>query len=142
MKNRKAQAKWEGNLKKGKGSIKFESLDQTLAYNFTSRFEDGSQTNPEELIAAAHAGCYSMALSGLLTDEGFEPQSIETEATVTIEKADNGFKITRSALKTNAAVRGIDKEVFHDLAEKAKANCPVSKALAGVDITLEITLNT
>src|SRR5690606_27984959 len=105
------------------------------------RFETGNQTTPEELIAAAHAGCYSMALSGLLTDEGFEPESIETSATVTIEKADNGFKISKSALKTNAVVRGIDKEVFKDLAEKAKVNCPVSKALSAIEITLETNLN-
>lgn len=142
MKNRKAQAKWEGNLKNGKGSIKFESLGRSLDYNFTSRFEEGNQTNPEELIAAAHAGCFSMALSLLLTEEGFEPQSIETEATVTIQKADNGFEITKSALKTNAVVRGIDKEVFNDLAEKAKVNCPVSKALSALEITLETNLNT
>lgn len=142
MKNSKAQAKWQGNLKNGTGSIKFDSLDKSLAYNFNSRFETGNQTTPEELIAAAHAGCYSMALSGLLTDEGFEPESIETSATVTIEKADNGFKISKSALKTNAVVRGIDEEVFKDLAEKAKVNCPVSKALSAIEITLETNLNT
>ena len=142
MKNRKASAKWEGNLKHGTGSLKFDSLDKTLAYNFTSRFEEGNQTNPEELIAAAHAGCFSMAFSGLLTEEGHEPESIETEAVVTLEKVDNGFRISKSALKTRATVRGIDKELFQKLAEKAKANCPVSKALSALEITLETHLNT
>lgn len=142
MKNRKAFAKWEGNLKNGTGSLKLDSVEQKLAYNFTSRFEEGNQTNPEELIAAAHAGCYSMALSGLLTEEGFEPDSIETVANVTLEKSDNGFKISKSALKTEAKVPGIDKEVFEKLAEKAKANCPVSKALSALEITLETHLNT
>jgi osmotically inducible protein OsmC len=142
MKKRKAFAKWEGNLKNGKGTLKLDSVDQKLAYNFVSRFEEGNQTNPEELIAAAHAGCYSMALSGLLTEEGFEPDSIETVASVTLEKTDNGFKISKSALKTEARVPGIDKEVFEKLAEKAKANCPVSKALSAMEITLETHLNT
>lgn len=142
MKNRKAFAKWEGSLKNGTGSLKLDSVDQKLAYNFISRFEEGNQTNPEELIAAAHAGCYSMALSGLLTEEGFEPDSIETVANVTLEKTDSGFKISKSALKTEAKVPGIDKEVFEQLAEKAKANCPVSKALSALEITLETHLNT
>ncbi len=141
MKNRKALAKWEGNLKNGTGSLKLDSVDQKLAYNFVSRFEEGNQTNPEELIAAAHAGCYSMALSGLLTEEGFEPESIETVSKVTLEKVDNGFKISKSALKTEAKVPGIDKELFEKLAEKAKANCPVSKALSALEITLETHLN-
>ncbi len=141
MKNRKALAQWEGNLKNGTGSLKLDSVEQKLAYNFVSRFEEGNQTNPEELIAAAHAGCYSMALSGLLTEEGFEPESIKTIAKVTLEKVDNGFKISKSALKTEAKVPGIDKEVFEELAEKAKANCPVSKALSALEITLETHLN-
>ncbi len=142
MKKRKAFAKWEGSLKNGTGSLKLDSVDQELAYNFISRFEEGNQTNPEELIGAAHAGCYSMALSGLLTEEGFEPDSIKTVANVTLEKTDNGFKISKSALKTEAKVPGIDKEVFEQLAEKAKANCPVSKALSALEITLETHLNT
>lgn len=142
MKNRKAFAKWEGNLKNGKGSVKLDSVEQKLNYNFISRFEEGDQTNPEELIAAAHAGCYSMALSGLLTEEGFEPKSIETVATVSLEKKDNGFRITKSALKTEANVPGIDKETFQQLAEKAKVNCPVSQALTALNVSLEAILNT
>lgn len=142
MKNRKAFAKWEGGIKNGKGSLKFESLDKTLAYNFSSRFEDGNQTNPEELIAAAHAGCFAMALSGILTDAGYEPQALDAEATVTVEKSGNGFKISKSALKLNGTVKGIDEDKFKELADQAKAGCPVSQALAGVDITLETHLNT
>ncbi|MFW6369817.1 MAG: OsmC family protein [Bacteroidota bacterium] len=142
MKKRKAFAKWEGSLKNGTGSLKLDSVDQKLAYNFISRFEEGNQTNPEELIGAAHAGCYSMALSGLLTEEGYEPESIETVANVTLEKTDSGFKISKSALKTEAKVPGIDKTLFEELAEKAKANCPVSKALSALEITLETHLNT
>ncbi len=142
MKNRKAVANWEGNLKNGTGTLKLDSVEKEMAYNFTSRFEEGNQTNPEELIAAAHAGCFSMALSGLLTEEGFEPESVKTVANVTLEKKDNGFKITKSALKTEAKVPGIDKEVFQKLAEKAKANCPVSQALSALEISLETHLNT
>ncbi|HZH74031.1 MAG TPA: OsmC family protein [Mariniphaga sp.] len=142
MKNRKAFAKWEGGLKNGKGSLKFETLDKTLPYNFSSRFESGNQTNPEELIAAAHAGCFAMALSGILNDAGYEPQALEAEAVVTIEKADGGFRISKSALNLKGTVKGIDENEFIKLAEQAKAGCPVSKALAGIDITLEAHLNT
>lgn len=141
MKNRKAFAKWEGGLKNGKGSLKFETLDKILPYNFSSRFESGNQTNPEELIAAAHAGCFAMALSGILTDAGYEPQALEAEAVVTIEKTDNGFRISKSALKLNGTVKGIDENEFKKLADQAKAGCPVSQALAGLEITLEAHLN-
>lgn len=140
MKTRKALARWEGTLKEGKGILNMGSFHQELPYNFTSRFEDGKGTNPEELIAAAHSGCFSMALSGLIAEEGFNPKSIRTEAKVTIEEDNGGFSITKSNLKLNAVIPGIGEELFQKLAEKAKANCPVSKALASLKITLEANL--
>lgn len=141
MKNRKAVANWEGNLKNGVGTLKLDSLNQELSYNFTSRFEEGNQTNPEELIAAAHAGCFSMALSAMLTEEGYEPESIKTVATVSLDKTDSGFKISKSALVTEARIPGIDENMFQKLAEQAKENCPVSQALGGVEISLETHFN-
>ncbi len=140
MKTNKAHANWQGNLKKGIGTVKLDVSGKEFGYNFSSRFEDGTGTNPEELIAAAHAGCFSMAFSGLLSDEGYEPKSIDTTAKVTIEKADGGFKISKSELKTEAVVPGIDEGLFKDLAGKAKENCPVSKALSSLEITLEVSL--
>jgi osmotically inducible protein OsmC len=105
-------------------------------YSFQSRFEEGDGTNPEELIAAAHAGCFSMQLSGLLGAAGHEPESVETTATVHIEKADPGFKITLIELDTKASVPGIDEEEFQRQVEEAKVSCPVSQALAATDITV------
>jgi lipoyl-dependent peroxiredoxin len=140
MKTRKALARWEGTLKEGKGILNMDSLGQDLAYNFTSRFEEGDGTNPEELIAAAHSGCFSMALAGLIAEEGFNPKSIHTIAKVSIDKDNGGFGITESSLKLNAVIPGIGEELFHELAEKAKANCPVSKALSSIKITLEANL--
>ncbi|QGY42959.1 OsmC family peroxiredoxin [Maribellus comscasis] len=140
MKTNKAHANWQGNLKKGIGTVKLNESGKEVAYNFSSRFEDGKGTNPEELIAAAHAGCFSMAFSGLLTEEGYEPKSIDTTAKVTIEKADGGFKISKSELTTEAVVPDIDKNIFKELAAKAKENCPVSQALSSLEITLEASL--
>lgn len=140
MKTRKAHAKWTGNLKEGKGVLKLDSLEQKISYNFKSRFEEGDETNPEELIAAAHAGCYSMALSGLIAEKGHDPKSIETEAEVTLEKDNGGFAISKSHLKLKANIPGISEEDFKDLAEKAKKNCPVSKALGAIKITLSASL--
>jgi len=140
MKTRKAQAKWRGTLKKGKGTLKVQSMEKAWNYNFSSRFEEGDGTNPEELIAAAHSGCFSMALSGLLAEEGFDPELIETEAEVTIEKEDGGFRISGSKLKLTAEIPGIGDELFQELAEKAKINCPVSKALSAINVTLEASL--
>jgi osmotically inducible protein OsmC len=108
-------------------------------YSFQSRFEEGEGTNPEELIAAAHAGCFSMKLSGELSQAGHEPESIETEATVHLDKQDAGFAITRIELTTRGRVTGIDGDEFQRHAESAKENCPVSQALA-VDISLDATL--
>jgi osmotically inducible protein OsmC len=110
-------------------------------YSFSSRFEEGTGTNPEELIAAAHAGCFSMALSAGLEKAGYSPNSVETEAKVHLSPADGGgFAISRIDLNTTADVPGIEEDAFQQAAQGAKAGCPVSKALAAVDITLNATL--
>ncbi len=141
---RTASARWQGGLKDGKGTMKLGSGAYEGAYSFRTRFE-GAQgaagTNPEELIAAAHAGCFSMALSGALGNAGHEPESVETTAKVHIDKAGEGFKITRVELRTRARVPGIDAEELRKHAEAAKDGCPVSQALGGVDeITVEAEL--
>jgi len=140
MATRTAKAEWKGNLFQGKGDIKLGSGAFEGAYSFSSRFEEGTGTNPEELIAAAHAGCFSMALSAMLSEAGFEPKSVKTTAKVSIEKVGEGFAITKSALETVADIPGIDEAKFTELANGAKAGCPVSKALAGVEITLDAKL--
>ena len=140
MKKSKAQAKWNGKLKKGDGSIKLSTSDKEFSFNFSSRFEDGKGTNPEELIAAAHAGCFSMAFSGLLADNGYNPKSVATSAEVTIDKVGDGFKITQSALNTVGDVPEIEEDEFLKLAQAAKENCPVSQALDSVEITLDARL--
>lgn len=140
MKTNKSHATWKGNLKNGNGSMKLGSVDKELAFNFSSRFENGEETNPEELIGAAHSGCFSMAFSKLLSDEGYEPKSIATTAEVTLVQEDEGFRIKSSHLKTEAEVPGIAEDLFKDLAEKAKANCPVSQALSSLEISLESSL--
>ncbi|QIA09087.1 OsmC family protein [Draconibacterium halophilum] len=140
MKKRKAQAKWNGNLKKGNGLIKLPTSNQEFPFNFSSRFEDGKGSNPEELIAAAHAGCFSMAFSGLLTEKGYNPELIETKAEVTIEKVGDGFKITKSALDTEGKIPEIKEDEFLKLAQTAKENCPVSQALDSLEITLNAKL--
>jgi osmotically inducible protein OsmC len=109
-------------------------------YSYQSRFEEGDGTNPEELIGAAHAGCFSMALSGELGNAGYEPESVETTAKVHIDKAGEGFAISRIELDTAARVPGIDASEFERHAEAAKENCPVSRALAGTEITVEARL--
>jgi osmotically inducible protein OsmC len=109
-------------------------------YSFKSRMEDGPGTNPEELIGAAHAGCFSMALSVVLGSEGHEPESIKTDAKVRFDKEGDGFAITSVALTTRAKVPGIDNDAFVKAAEAAKANCPVSKALTGTEISLDAAL--
>ncbi len=137
---RKAEAVWEGGLRGGRGTMKMASGAYEGQYSFSSRFEEGPGTNPEELIAAAHAGCFSMAFSGQLERAGFPPTSVHTEARVTVEKVDGGNKITKSHLVTRANVPGIDEDKFQELAENAKKGCPVSQALAGVTITVNATL--
>jgi osmotically inducible protein OsmC len=128
-------------LKDGKGSMKMSSGAYEGPYSFASRFESGKGTNPEELIAAAHAGCFSMALSGGLGRAGVTPTSIKTTATVHIDKVGEGFGITRIDLDVTAQVPGIDEKKFIEIAEGAKSGCPVSKALAAVpQITLKAKL--
>lgn len=135
---RSAHAQWNGNLLKGKGTMKMAAWEGP--YSFSSRFEEGAGTNPEELIAAAHAGCFSMALAHELAQAGYDPQTVSTTAKVTVEKVDGGFGITRSHLETEVTVPGIDNDAFQKIAQAAKAGCPVSRALAGVEITLEARL--
>ena len=140
MPTRNAEAKWEGKIQAGKGTMKLGSGAFEGTYSFKSRFEDGPGTNPEELIGAAHAGCFSMALSLLLGKAGYDPKQIETKAAVHIEKAGEGFKITKIDLETEAQVPEIDENEFQQTADEAKKGCPVSQALAGVDITLKAAL--
>jgi osmotically inducible protein OsmC len=140
MAQRSANAVWEGDLKSGKGRMRLGSGAYEGAYSFSSRFEEGTGTNPEELIGAAHAGCFSMALSAGLGGAGFVPKSIRTEARVHLEKAADGFKISRIELQTEAEIPGIDDRTFQEQAQTAKTNCPVSKALAGVQIQLQARL--
>jgi osmotically inducible protein OsmC len=133
MPKRTANARWEGSLTEGNGTMRMASGAYEGPYSFQSRFEEGDGTNPEELIAAAHAGCFSMALSGELGKAGHEVESVETEATVHIEKVEDGFAIKRIELRTQASVPGIDDSEFHEIAEAAKKGCPVSQALAAVE---------
>jgi osmotically inducible protein OsmC len=137
MPKRRAQARWEGGVPDGNGTVKLGSGAFEGPYSFKSRFEDGSGTNPEELIGAAHAGCFTMALSLILTQGGTPPESIETDATVHLVKDGEGFTINKIDLLTRGRVPGIDADAFTKAAEAAKANCPVSKALTGPEITLD-----
>jgi lipoyl-dependent peroxiredoxin len=141
MPKRTASARWDGSLQDGAGTMRMASGAYEGAYSFQSRFEEGDGTNPEELIAAAHAGCFSMALSAGLGQAGYEPESVETEATVQIDRVGDGFAITHILLRSRARVPGINTDEFQQQAEAAKEGCPVSKALAGVDsIELEAEL--
>jgi osmotically inducible protein OsmC len=137
---RKAEAEWRGDLRSGKGQVSLGSGAWSGPYSFRSRFESGEGTNPEELIGAAHAGCFSMALAAGLTQAGHAPERIHTVATVEIEQQDGGFAIPRILLRTEARVPGIDEGAFQEQARTAKVNCPVSKALAGTTIELEAKL--
>lgn len=138
---RKGSAVWSGGLKDGKGTVSTESGTLTNAqYSFSTRFENGKGTNPDELIAAAHAGCFSMALSGQLNAAGFAPTSINTTATVTVEKVDAGFAITAVVLDVHARVPGADNEKFQAAANAAKSGCPVSKVL-NAKITMNAVLD-
>ena len=138
---RKANAEWKGDLKSGKGSLNTETkLLNNTAYDFGSRFETGSTTNPEELIGAAHTGCFSMALANSLSKEGFKVNSIKTDANVHLEKLDSGFTITKIELNCVGDVEGIDASTFAKHAEQTKGGCPVSKALTGPTIVLNAKL--
>jgi osmotically inducible protein OsmC len=137
---RNAEAEWKGNLIEGQGRMKLGSGAYEGAYTFRSRMETGPGTNPEELIAAAHAGCFSMALSATLAKAGHSPKRVHTQAAVHFDKVGEGFSITSIDLKTEGEVPGIDAAKFQELAESAKKNCPVSRALAGTTINLQATL--
>lgn len=140
MTERTANAEWKGNLKEGQGTVKLGSGAFEGQYSFPSRFESGKGTNPEELIAAAHAGCFSMAFSAGLGKAGFTPTNIQTTAHVHLEKVGEGFEITRIVLETEGDVPNIDEQTFQTEAENAKKGCPVSKALAGTKIELKAKL--
>jgi osmotically inducible protein OsmC len=140
--NRSASAVWHGGLKDGKGTISSQSgALKELQYSFGSRFESGVGTNPEELLGAAHAGCFSMALSGQFTEAGLKVDTIETTAQVTLEMLkDGGPTITKIHLTTKVSAPGVDKAKFDELAGNAKAGCPLSKVLKAAEITLDATL--
>lgn len=140
MITRHSEAEWNGNLREGSGKMTLGSGAFSGNYGFRSRFENGPGTNPEELIAAAHAGCFSMAFANGLTNAGFTPKRVHTTAKVNLDKLPEGFTITRIDLETEAEVPGIDQGKFQELAETAKKNCPVSKALAGPQIALKAKL--
>ena len=138
---RKSEAQWSGDLKSGGGTMKLGSGTYEGKYSFRSRMEDAPGTNPEELIAAAHAGCYSMALSHMLSEAGHPPTKIHTVAQVDFGPVPGGFSITKITLTVDGQVPGIDAAMFKELAQKAKEGCPVSKALASVpEIALVATL--
>ena len=141
MAAREATAEWHGNLMEGTGHMRLGSGAFDGAYDFRSRFGEGAGTNPEELIGAAHAGCFSMALSGILTKAGHPPESVRTTAKVHLDKQGEGFAITRIELDTDAVVPGLDDAAFQGHADAAKKGCPVSKALAGVQIGLTARLS-
>jgi osmotically inducible protein OsmC len=140
MPERAAQVHWEGPVKEGRGRITVESGAVAADYSFGARFVDQVGTNPEELLGAAHAGCFTMALALGLTEAGHPPAHIDTTARVAIEKGSSGFHIPNIELRVAADVPGIDAAAFAGLAQSARENCPVSKALAGTDISLDATL--
>ena len=135
---RKSKALWQGSLAEGKGTMKFGSEEQEWPFTYASRFEEGEGSNPEELIGAAHAGCYSMFLSALLSKDGHVPNSINTEASVYLGSVDGAPTIHTIKLVTVADVPGLGEEEFAEYAQNAKAQCPVSKALAAVN-TIELS---
>ncbi len=138
---RTSEAEWKGNLPEGGGTMKLGSGAYQGAYSFKSRFESGTGTNPEELIGAAHAGCFSMSLARRLSAEGYSPERIHTEARVRFGREGEGYVISRIDLRTEAEVPGVDEGLFLEKAETAKRDCAVSKALAGVkEINLEAKL--
>ena len=138
MPQRSADATWEGDLRSGKGTMRF--ADYEGPYSFTSRFEEGAGTNPEELVGAALAGCFSMSLSNKLAQAGHTPTRVSTSAAVHLTKQEIGFTITSIDLHVEAEVPGVDDETFQSLAEDAKTTCPVSRALGGVEKTVDAKL--
>ena len=140
--NRKASAVWQGGLKDGRGTVSTESgVLSDSAYSFSTRFENEKGTNPEELVGAAHAGCFSMALAAQLGEAGVKPERIETDATVTLEKSGDGFAVTAVHLDVNAKIPGADEAKFQAAAKKAKEGCPISKLL-NTNITMDARLQT
>ena len=139
---RKASAIWRGDLKAGKGAVSTDSgVLKDTQYSFSTRFESGVGTNPEELIAAAHAGCFSMAFSAELGKAGLTPESIQTAATITMEKSETGFTVTASHLDVTAKIPGADKAKALEIANAAKAGCPISRLL-NANITMDATVET
>ena len=137
---RKSTAVWQGNLKDGKGWMKSGSGLLDVPYSAGTRFENSPGSNPEELIGAAHAGCFSMAFADKLAQKGYKVNSVKTEARVELEKLEKGFTITTITLNTRADIPEINEQTFHEIAEQAKGGCPVSRALTGVKILLEASL--
>lgn len=141
MSLKKVKVVWNGNLKQGNGRIEFANEAFNQEYTFASRFEEGYGTSPEEFLAAAHASCFSMALSAALSEAGFVPDSVETVANAVLNQDGDGFKIGSVNLHTRAQVPDIEKAMFLNIAENAKTNCPVSKALGNIEINLSAELN-
>ncbi len=141
MSKHKSSAEWKGNLPKGSGTMNVGEGSWEGKFSAKSRFEGGEGSSPEELIAAAHAGCFSMAFSHALAESGYEPEQVNTKAEATIEKVEGGFAITKIHLTTKGKVKDIEEDKFMEIANEAKENCPVSKALKqGVDITMDASL--
>ena len=138
MSVRKAKAKWNGTLKEGKGVMSFSNYDGP--FTFKSRFEEGDGTNPEELIGAAHAGCYSMFLSALISGESLTPESVETTATVHLERDDVGPVVSKIELNCQVKCAGLSQDKFNELTAAAKAKCPISRLVSSADIQLTATL--
>jgi len=140
MSKNTANATWEGDLKNGNGKMRLSTEQSEFSYTFSSRFENGKGTNPEEMIAAAHAGCFSMALANTIALKGYEVGEIVTIAVATLSNPGDGARVTAMDLTTEAKISGIDEETFQILANDAKLNCPVSKTLSTVDIRLSAKL--
>jgi len=140
MSKNTASAIWKGDLKNGNGVLKLTTTAMEANYTFASRFENGKGTNPEELVAAAHAACFSMAFANVVAGKGYTPEEISTVAVATLSNPGSGFLITEMTLKTEARIKGIDEKTFQTLANDAKANCPISKTLSSVIIKLEAKL--
>ena len=137
---RTADAEWHGTLREGRGVMRLSTQATSGEFTWNSRFSDGGGTNPEEMVGAAHAGCFSMALAGDLGNAGFKPELVRTSVNVHIEKLTSGWEITLIELTTGAKVPGVDNATFQKIAEGTMANCPVSKALKSVRISLSATL--
>jgi osmotically inducible protein OsmC len=138
MRTSNSKAIWIGNLRDGEGKISLKSIDFEANYSYATRFDNREGTNPEELLAAAHAGCFSMAFANLIAGKGFTPEMVETSASVTLSTGKDGSSITKIELYSEVTSPDIDDETLNLLANEAKLNCPVSKALSAVDISLQI----